>query len=102
MFQGVAYMVTLQTYQPFEVDRRVPGNQASERLCDVSKWYIHTSKQYARAQNVSIHLRIQQGSESAITCQVPHEVRWSLPLHLKTGRTQTPMSASGTSLQELT
>lgn len=65
MFQGVTYMVILQSYQPFEVDRRVPENQASERLCDVSKRYRHTSKRYARAQNVSVHLRIQQGSESA-------------------------------------
>lgn len=65
MFQGVTYMVVPQSYQPFEVDRRVPGDQASERPCDVSKWYRHTSKRYVRVQNVSVHLCIQQGSESA-------------------------------------
>lgn len=65
MFQGVTYMVVLQSYQPFEVDRRVPGDQASERPCDVSKWYRHASKRYVRVQNVSVHLCIQQGSESA-------------------------------------
>lgn len=98
MFQGVTYMVVLQSYQPFEVDRRVPGDQASERPCDVSKWYRHTSKRYVRVQNVSVHL----WSLHAITCQVPHEAHRSLPLDLKTGRTQTQMSALGTSLQVLT
>lgn len=56
---------TLQTSQLFEADRKVPGSQASQKLCDVCKRYRHTSKRYAGTQTIDVHLRMQQGSKSA-------------------------------------